>query len=214
MSEQVTIFNTETTIKATSAPSNPVQGQLWLNTSVTPPRLNIYLSGAWEKVEGETGPQGLQGLQGPSGSTGIQGPPGVSSYTHIAYATNSTGSAGFSTSNSANATYIGMYVDSSAADSESPSSYNWTLIKGSDGSQGIQGPTGPSGQTSYLHIAYATNVTGTTGFSTTDSVGKTYIGQYTDFTSADSTSPALYSWTLIKGETGAQGRCRAAHGGA
>lgn len=211
MSKQVTIFNTETTIKATSAPSSPVQGQLWLNTGVTPPRLNIYLSGVWKKVEGETGPQGpigLQGVQGPTGSQGIQGPAGangVSSYTHIAYATNSTGTTGFSTSDSVNKTYIGMYVDSNPTDSETPSSYNWTLIKGADGSQGIQGPTGPSGQTSYLHIAYATNATGTTGFSTTDSVGKTYIGQYTDFVSADSTNPALYSWTLIKGETGAQG---------
>ena len=65
------------------------------------------------------------------------------------------------------------------------------------------------GQTSYLHIAYATNATGTTGFSTTVSAGKTYIGQYTDFVAADSTTPSKYSWTLIKGdkgETGAAGR--------
>lgn len=214
MSEQVTIFNTETTIKATTAPSSPVQGQLWLNTGVTPPRLNIYLSGVWKKVEGETGPQGAQGLQGLQGSTGSQGiqgvvgPNGVSSYTHIAYATSSTGSTGFSTSVSTAKTYVGMYVDSNPTDSEVATSYNWTLIKGADGSQGIQGPTGASGQTSYLHIAYATNATGSTGFSTTDSVGKTYIGQYTDFVSADSTTASAYAWTLIKGEkgdTGSQG---------
>ena len=32
-----------------------------------------------------------------------------------------------------------------------------------------------------------------------------YIGQYTDFTSKDSTDPTKYSWTKIKGETGAKG---------
>lgn len=37
------------------------------------------------------------------------------------------------------------------------------------------------------------------------SVNKSYIGQYTDFTQADSTDYKKYSWTKIKGETGAQG---------
>ena len=156
----------------------------------------------WTLIKGDTGAQGLQGLQGADGAQGIAG---VSSYTHIAYSTSPTGSTGFSTSNSVGATYVGMYVDSNPTDSETPSAYNWTLIKGADGSQGIQGPTGANGQTSYLHIAYATNSTGTTGFSTTDSLAKTYIGQYTDFVSADSTNPALYSWTLIKGADGADG---------
>ena len=143
--------------------------------------------------------EGPQGIQGPAGADGLP------SYTHIAYATNATGTAGFSITESLNKTYIGMYVDNTSSDSIDPTKYKWTLIKGADGSQGIQGPIGPNGQTSYLHIAYATNTNGTTGFSTTDSVGKTYIGQYTDFTSADSTNPALYSWTLIKGDKGDQG---------
>ncbi|WP_212685827.1 collagen-like protein, partial [Salmonella enterica] len=56
-----------------------------------------------------------------------------------------------------------------------------------------------------LHIAYANSEDGTTGFSTTDSVNKLYIGQYTDFTQADSTNPEDYSWTKIKGETGPRG---------
>lgn len=162
----------------------------------------------WNRVKGEKGDPGLDGLQGPQGDQGIQGPAGangLSSYTHIAYATNATGTTGFSTSDSLNKTYIGMYTDFTAADSSNPALYNWTLIKGADGSQGIQGPKGADGLTPYLHIAYATNGTGTTGFSTTDSVGKTYIGQYTDFASADSTNPASYSWTLIKGDTGPQG---------
>ncbi|WP_342615075.1 hypothetical protein [Peribacillus frigoritolerans] len=162
----------------------------------------------WLKVKGEQGQPGLQGIQGEKGDQGIKGATGtngVSSYTHIAYATNSTGTTGFSVSDSAGKTYIGMYVDSIATDSIDPSKYKWSLIKGADGSQGIQGPKGTDGKTPYLHIAYATSSNGSTGFSTTDSVGKTFIGTYTDFVSADSTDPTKYTWVLIKGETGATG---------
>lgn len=168
----------------------------------------------WTLIKGEkgdTGPQGptgLQGLQGPTGNQGIPGPPGLdgkTQYTHIAYATNSTGTNGFSTTDSTNKTYIGMYVDFNSDDSSNPALYKWTLIKGADGSQGTPGAKGADGQTPYLHIAYATNSTGTAGFSTTDSAGKTYIGQYTDFVAADSTTPSKYKWTLIKGDKGDTG---------
>lgn len=74
-----------------------------------------------------------------------------------------------------------------------------TCISGADGNPGADG------KTSYLHIAYATNATGTSGFSTTDSAGKTHIGTYTDFAVADSTDPKKYAWTKIKGETGDKG---------
>ncbi|HFU3714632.1 TPA: hypothetical protein ACGPDC_002061, partial [Streptococcus suis] len=116
---------------------------------------------------------------------------------HIAYATNSTGTQGFSVYDSTNKTYIGMYVDDVELDSTDPSKYKWTLIKGADGAQGIPGQKGADGKTPYLHIAYATNSTGTQGFSVTDSAGKTYIGQYSDFNQADSTDPTKYKWTLI-----------------
>ena len=157
---------------------------------------------------GSTGPRGLQGLQGPQGNQGVQGPKGLDSYTHIAYSTSPTGDTGFSTTDSTNKTYIGMYVDNTKADSTNPSLYNWTLIKGekgSDGSQGIPGKAGADGRTPYFHIAYANNSTGTSGFSTTVSANKLYIGQYTDYIENDSTKPSDYSWTLIKGETGANG---------
>jgi len=161
-------------------------------------------------LEGPQGPQGIQGLQGDKGDQGIEGPmgpDGLSSYTHIAYANSADGTEDFSTSDSSR-DYIGMYTDSVSTDSSNPAMYHWTLIKGADGSQGIQGPQGPDGLASYFHIAYATNATGTAGFSTIISTGKTYIGQYTDFTASDSTDPSKYSWTLIKGDkgdTGAQG---------
>ena len=161
--------------------------------------------------KGDPGERGIQGIQGPKGDQGIQGPKGAngaSTYFHIAYADSADGTVGFSVSDSANKTYIGTYVDGVAADSASPSKYSWQLVKGAQGAagaQGIAGKNGANGQTSYLHIAYATNSTGTAGFSVSDSANKTYIGQYTDFAQADSTTPSKYSWTLIKGSTGATG---------
>ena len=158
-------------------------------------------------THGATGAQGIQGLQGEKGEQGIQGPAGsdgISSYTHIAYANSSDGKTDFSISDS-NREYIGIYVDSNLTDSANPDDYLWSKIKGADGADGLPGKTGSDGKTAYLHIAYANNETGTSGFSTTDSTNKLYIGQYTDFTLADSTDPSKYSWTKIKGETGATG---------
>ncbi|MDX8291414.1 phage tail spike protein [Metabacillus indicus] len=158
--------------------------------------------------KGDPGERGLQGLQGPQGDQGIQGPKGadgLSSYTHIAYANNSTGTIGFSVSDPSGKSYIGVYVDQIAADSTDASKYKWTLIKGADGAQGLPGPAGADGRTPYFHTAYATNATGTSGFSTTVATGKTYIGTYTDYTAADSTNPADYTWVLIKGDKGDTG---------
>ena len=78
-------------------------------------------------------------------------------------------------------------------------------LKGDPGATGIPGQAGADGKTSYLHIAYATNSTGTAGFDVSNATGKTYIGQYTDFTSADSTDPSKYIWSLIKGDKGDKG---------
>jgi hypothetical protein len=156
---------------------------------------------------GEQGPQGLQGIQGPKGDQGIQGPKGVDgldSYTHIAYATGVNGE-NFSVSHFSTATYIGMYVDHTEADSTSYTDYNWTLIKGADGAQGIPGVKGDDGLTAYFHTAWANNDTGTEGFSTTVSTDKLYIGTYTDHTETDSTDPTKYKWVKIKGDTGEQG---------
>ncbi|SIT91749.1 phage tail spike protein [Edaphobacillus lindanitolerans] len=160
-----------------------------------------------EKGEpGEPGPAGLQGLQGPKGDQGIQGPKGtdgLSSYTHIAYADTAAGG-GFS-QDPAGKAYIGMYVDHTPSDSTDPKEYQWSLIKGADGSQGVPGPKGDDGRTPYFHTAWANNSTGTSGFSTTDSTDKLYIGTYTDFVQADSTNPAMYNWTKIKGDKGDKG---------
>ena len=160
--------------------------------------------------QGPPGPQGapgLDGIQGPKGDQGIpgkDGKDGKTQYTHIAYANSADGSKDFSVSDS-NREYIGMYVDFTQNDSADTTKYAWSKIKGADGAIGTPGKPGADGKTPYLHIAYANSADGKTGFSTTDGTNKLYIGQYTDYTQADSTDAAKYTWTKIKGEQGERG---------
>lgn len=159
-------------------------------------------------ITGNTGAQGLQGLQGPQGEQGIPGQDGQTTYFHIKYSSvqNPTSASDMSETPS---TYIGTYVDFNQADSDDPGAYTWSRFVGAQGvkgDQGIPGTNGSNGQTSYLHIAYANSADGSSGFSVSDSVNKLYIGQYTDFTQADSTDYTKYSWTKIKGETGTSGK--------
>ncbi|MDU0406120.1 hypothetical protein ML8HA_01922 [Lactococcus lactis] len=198
-----------------------VAGKVVASQSVTITNVNDGAKGA----QGPQGPQGPQGLKGDPGATGIPGQAGAdgkTSYLHIAYATNSTGTAGFDVSNATGKTYIGQYTDFTSADSTDPSKYTWSLIKGDKGDkgdqgaqgiQGLQGPTGTQGvagpkgndgKTQYTHIAYANSADGVTDFSTSDS-NRTYIGMYVDFIINDSTTPSDYSWTLVKGADGTQG---------
>lgn len=95
-----------------------------------------------------------------------------------------------------------MYVDFIESDSEEPSKYKWSLIKGADGENGVPGTPGADGRTPYLHIAWSNQ--GLRDFSTTDSVGKEFIGVYTDFNESDSLDPYKYKWTKIKGDKGLQ----------
>ena len=129
--------------------------------------------------KGDQGERGLQGLQGEKGDQGIPGPAGKdgedgkdgadgkTSYTHIAYANSADGQTDFSVSDS-NRDYIGMYVDFAATDSNDPTDYAWSKIKGADGAQGTPGKAGEDGKTPFLHIAYANSADGTSGFSVTD----------------------------------------------
>ena len=158
-------------------------------------------------IQGIQGPQGERGIQGPKGDPGEDGSPGKTTYFHIKYSSvsNPTSSSQMTETPS---TYIGTYVDFTETDSTDPSKYTWSRFSGAQGpkgEQGIAGTNGSDGKTSYLHIAYSNSSDGSSGFSVSDSTGKLYIGQYTDFNSADSTDYRKYSWTKIKGETGAQG---------
>ncbi|WP_251904570.1 phage tail protein [Lactococcus lactis] len=198
-----------------------VGGKVVASQSVTITNVNDGANGA----QGPQGPQGPQGLKGDPGATGIPGQAGAdgkTSYLHIAYATNSIGTAGFDVSNATGKTYIGQYTDFTSDDSTDPSKYTWSRLKGDKGdkgdqgaqgiqglqgptgTQGVAGPKGADGKTQYTHIAYANSANGVTDFSTSDS-NRTYIGMYVDFNVNDSNTPSDYSWTLVKGADGTQG---------
>lgn len=156
----------------------------------------------WSRFRGV---DGYDGKDGANGIPGKDGKDGKTQYTHLAYANSADGTKDFSVSDG-NREYIGMYVDFVEADSTDPTKYTWSLIKGANGAQGVPGTPGANGKTPYFHIAYANSADGGTGFSVDNSVDKLYIGQYTDYTPDDSTDPARYSWTKIKGEQGTAGR--------
>lgn len=152
------------------------------------------------------GQRGLDGLQGKDGTNGIDGKPGAdgqTSYFHIKYSPVASPTAAQMTETPN--TYIGTYVDFIDTDSDDPTDYTWSRFEGMKGSDGIPGTNGVDGKTQYLHIAYATSADGSTGFSTTSSAGKTYIGTCVDFDVDDPTTAASYKWSKIKGETGAKG---------
>ncbi|MDO4662493.1 MAG: phage tail spike protein [Tissierellia bacterium] len=76
---------------------------------------------------------------------------------------------------------------------------------GTDGKDGMPGADGKDGKTSYMHFAYSDSSDGLVGFTLTATVGKKYIGFYTDFEKADSTDPSKYEWSRFKGEDGSDG---------
>lgn len=148
------------------------------------------------------------GADGKDGADGIQGPPGTdgrTSYFHVKYAPTSTPSAAQMTETPSE--YIGTYVDFTQADSNDPSDYTWVKLQGADGkdgTDGIPGTNGTDGKTSYLHIKYSDDG----GISFTANSGETagkYIGQYVDFTKADSSDVGKYTWALLRGADGTNG---------
>lgn len=149
----------------------------------------------WVKIKGE---QGIPGTAGKDGKT---------TYFHMKYSAvpNPTS---YSDMTEMPNKYIGTYADYELDDSTDPSKYTWGKFQGDngeDGADGIPGKNGENGETSYVHFAYATSADGKTGFSTTDTVGKTYMGQYTDFEKADSEDPTKYRWGKFQGPKGKDG---------
>ena len=148
----------------------------------------------WVKVVGD------QGIAGEPGKDGL------TSFFHVRYADVPNPTANQLRKDTGK--YIGTYVDYILEDSTDPTKYTWRKFQGDDGEDGADGTpgeNGANGETSYLHIAYATSADGKTGFSTTNAVDKTYIGQYVDFTKADSANPAKYHWSKFQGPKGDKG---------
>lgn len=152
-------------------------------------------------AKSKAGPPGGNGLDG---DQGLQGEPGATTYTWIAYANNATGTVDFTIGENIGQTYIGIANNKlTPNESTDAAQYTWSLIKGD---QGVPGNPGLDGAPTYTWFAYATNATGTTGFTTGAWTNQTYIGIASNKASAtEGTNPADYSWSLIKGADGANG---------
>ena len=124
--------------------------------------------------DGEQGLSGPQGEQGPKGDTGQSGPQGPQGLNGLQGPKGDTGAIG-------------------ATGPMGPTGpRGLTGPMGTPGPQGATGPKGADGKTSYHHWAYSDNADGT-GLTLTDN-GQRYMGYYTDYTQADSTDKAKYTW--------------------
>ena len=146
--------------------------------------------------KGDTGPQGVQGPKGADGTP---------RYTWIRYADNASGS-GISNSPTGK-TYIGFaYNKTTATESNTPSDYTWSLIKGEKGDTGVPGAKGADGKTTYTWIKYSDNSTGSGMYDTPKSTTQ-YIGiAVNKITATESHTPSDYTWSKFKGDDGADGK--------
>ena len=145
-------------------------------------------------------------LRGDQGLPGVAGADGITYYTWVKYADDEFG-ANMSDSPEGKA-YLGLaYNRLEQQESNNPSDYTWSLIKGEQGEQGlpgIPGINGEDGQTYYTWIRYANDEFGN-GMSNIPT-GKDYIGiAYNMPTETESDDASLYAWSLIRGEQGIAG---------
>lgn len=156
-----------------------------VNTQPTATQFN----GKWQKYVGENG----QSIKGDDGKT---------FYLHIAYADNANGTSGFDKVDGTNKSYIGVYKDETEADSNNPSDYTWSKIKGEDGYTPRKGIDYFDGTSSYTWIRYATDNIGT-GFTSTPSSATKYIGVVTTTTATQPSSDQFTGkWQKYVGENG------------
>ena len=173
-------------------------GSLWLcvddNGTTTEPSDD---NPAWLKQVDK----GADGATGPQGVPGTPGKDGVTYYTWIRYADNAQG--GGISNNPTGKAYIGFaYNKTSAVESNTPSDYTWSEIKGE---QGVPGAPGADGKTYYTWIAYSDNADGTGMYQQPKDTTK-YIGiAVNKETATESSNPSDYTWSLFKGKDGADG---------
>ena len=161
----------------------------------------------WSKFKGEKGDKGdqgergLQGLQGEKGEQGIPGNPGKTLYTWIRYADNAQGG-GISNDPTGKA-FIGFaYNKETATESNTPTDYTWSEIKGE---QGVKGDKGDDGTQYYTWIKYSDNASGSRMYDTPKATTQ-YIGIAVNKTSpTESNTPTDYTWSKFKGDKGEQG---------
>lgn len=159
-------------------------------------------------------------IQGAEGIPGTPGADGHATYTWFAYADSADGTTNFTTGDPGSRAYLGLAANqTTATESTDPTKYFWTKIQGPQGTPGANGSTGPSGpagpqgpsgangQTLYTWVAYASNLSGTSNFTTgTPDSSHTCIGLANNkTTSVESNDPTLYTWSLMQGTTGVPG---------
>lgn len=118
-------------------------------SSTTEANANVVLEGDIFKFsfglpKGADGKDGENGKDGTNGTDGSNGEDGKTSYLHIKYSND--GGATFTGNNGEDpGSWIGIYVDYNINDSDDPSDYKWTKIKGEPGVTGDPGPAGKDG---------------------------------------------------------------------
>nr|DAG31158.1 MAG TPA: tail protein [Caudoviricetes sp.] len=158
----------------------------------------------WSKIKGEQGAKGDKGDQGEQGVPGTPGEDGKTYYTWIRYADDINGT-GIS-NDPTGKTYIGFaYNKTTQTESNTPTDYTWSLIKGDKGDTGVKGDNGKDGKTYYTWIKYSDNADGTGLYDTPKDTTK-YIGIAINKTTAtESTNKTDYTWSKFKGDNGKQG---------
>jgi hypothetical protein len=149
----------------------------------------------WSKIKGDQGLQGVPGKDGVDGKT---------HYTWIKYADDDKGN-GISNEPTGK-TYIGLaYNKTTQTESNTPSDYMWSLIKGDKGDTGVQGEKGKDGITYYTWIKYSDNADGT-GLYDTPKDTTNYIGiAINKTTPTESSNKTDYVWSRFKGDKGDKG---------
>lgn len=118
-------------------------------SSTTEANANVVLEGNIFKFsfglpKGADGKDGEDGKDGTNGTDGSNGEDGKTSYLHIKYSND--GGVTFTGNNGEDpGAWIGIYVDYNINDSDDPSDYKWTKIKGEPGITGDPGPAGKDG---------------------------------------------------------------------
>ena len=152
-------------------------------------------------VLAEPGRDGTDGVNGTDGVPGAPGKDGKTYYTWIRYADDAQGN-GISNDPTGKA-YIGLaYNKETAVESDNPSDYKWSDIKGEPG---VPGAVGADGKTYYTWIAYSDNADGSGMYQQPNNNTK-YIGiAVNKETATESSNPADSTWSQFKGNKGDKG---------
>nr|DAX20027.1 MAG TPA: tail protein [Caudoviricetes sp.] len=153
---------------------------------------------------------------GAAGTPGAVGRDGRQTFIHIAYANSAEGRKDFHVSDGTNKEYLGQYTDFVQADSNDPTRYTWTKIKGEKGDKGDRGNDGIAGKNGVglrsTNITYGisdnenTQPANWTAQPPTLVKGK-YLWTKTQWTYTDNTSEIGYQKTYIpqNGSNGTDG---------